>query len=376
MGISQIPAASAAGLTQQVAEFATSGTFATPASVSTVEVLLVAGGGGGGGAGTGFNAGGGGGGGQVVKKLISVVGGTSYTVTIGGGGAGGANDTASGTTGTNSSFGSLLICGGGGGGGCNSSRGGTAGNAGTNAYGGGHYASPMSAVTRVDGVVGGSNGGSMRDSGATGGGGAGGGNSSPSTQAGNAVTASGMAGIGLYGFGAGGAAITFENNNTVGKTAAANTGSGGGGAGASGSNNAGGAGGSGYCIVSYWAQEKTMAHFAELDNNNVVLQVVVIANKDTSDENGVEQEAIGIAFCKSLYGADTKWIQTSYNGNIRGQYCGLGWSYDAATDVFLPPKPYASWLRDDLSWKAPKPRPEGKWTWNEETLSWDEEELN
>jgi len=85
-----------------------------------------------------------------------------------------------------------------------------------------------------------------------------------------------------------------------------------------------------------------MAHFAELDKNNVVLQVVVIANKDTLDENGVEQEAIGIDFCKSLYGADTKWVQTSYNGNIRGQYCGLGWSYDATTDVFLPPKPYAT----------------------------------
>ena len=119
-----------------------------------------------------------------------------------------------------------------------------------------------------------------------------------------------------------------------------------------------------------------MAHFAELDKNNVVLRVVVIANKDTSNENGVEQEAIGIAFCKSLYGADTKWIQTSYNGNIRGQYCGTGFSYDAVADVFISQKPYASWVRDGLSWKAPKPRPEGKWTWNEETLSWDEEELN
>ena len=130
--------------------------------------------------------------------------------------------------------------------------------------------------------------------------------------------------------------------------------------------------------VVYLMQSGAVGYFVfeELDNNNVVLQVVVIANKDITDDNGVEQEAIGIVFCKSLYGADTKWIQTSYNGNIRGQYCGLGWSYDAATDVFLPPKPYASWLRDDLSWKAPKPRPEGKWTWNEETLSWDEEELN
>lgn len=116
-----------------------------------------------------------------------------------------------------------------------------------------------------------------------------------------------------------------------------------------------------------------MAHFAELDNNNIVLQVVVIANKDIVDDNGIEKEEKGIAFCKSLYGENTRWVQTSYNGNIRGQYCGTGWFYDEVENVFIPPKPFASWLRDGLDWKAPVPRPEGKYKWDEPTLSWVQE---
>jgi hypothetical protein len=79
-----------------------------------------------------------------------------------------------------------------------------------------------------------------------------------------------------------------------------------------------------------------MAHFAELDNNNCVLRIIVIDNKDTSDANGVEDESIGIAFCKSLFGVDTKWIQVSYNGNIRGIYPGEGDLYDTENDIFIP----------------------------------------
>jgi hypothetical protein len=79
-----------------------------------------------------------------------------------------------------------------------------------------------------------------------------------------------------------------------------------------------------------------MAHFAELDNDNRVLRVIVIANKDTSDVNGVEDESIGIAFCKQLFGADTKWLQVSYNGNIRGIYPGEKDFYDSENDVFVP----------------------------------------
>lgn len=66
-----------------------------------------------------------------------------------------------------------------------------------------------------------------------------------------------------------------------------------------------------------------MAHFAEIDNNNKVLRVVVISNQDTSDENGIEKEEIGIAFCKSLWGENTNWVQTSYNHNFRNKFAGI-----------------------------------------------------
>lgn len=79
-----------------------------------------------------------------------------------------------------------------------------------------------------------------------------------------------------------------------------------------------------------------MAHFAQLDETNKVINVIVIANKDTSDENGVENEEIGIAFCKSLFGQDTRWIQTSYNANFRGMFAGINCSYDPINDIFLP----------------------------------------
>ena len=70
-----------------------------------------------------------------------------------------------------------------------------------------------------------------------------------------------------------------------------------------------------------------MAHFAQLDSNNVVTQVIVVGNDDTSDSNGTETESIGVAFCHKLLGADTNWKQTSYNGNMRGNYAGIGYTY-------------------------------------------------
>ena len=66
-----------------------------------------------------------------------------------------------------------------------------------------------------------------------------------------------------------------------------------------------------------------MAHFAQLDSNNVVTQVIVVSNDDTSDSNGIETESIGVAFCQKLLGSDTNWKQTSYNGNSRGNYAGI-----------------------------------------------------
>ena len=98
-----------------------------------------------------------------------------------------------------------------------------------------------------------------------------------------------------------------------------------------------------------------MAHFAQLDENNVVTQVIVVSNNDTSDSNGVETESIGVAFCQKLLGADTNWKQTSYNSNMRVRYAGIGYSYNAELDAFVPPQPYASWTLDSgtADWVSP-----------------------
>lgn len=98
-----------------------------------------------------------------------------------------------------------------------------------------------------------------------------------------------------------------------------------------------------------------MAHFAQLDENNVVLNVIVVANEDCLDDDGVESEDVGIAFCQSLLGQDTIWKQTSYNGNIRKNYASIGFTYDEAKDAFIAPQPYNSWTLDEDSciWEPP-----------------------
>ena len=98
-----------------------------------------------------------------------------------------------------------------------------------------------------------------------------------------------------------------------------------------------------------------MSHFAQLDENNVVTQVIVVANEDTSDANGVEVEEIGVAFCKKLLGADTRWKQTSYNNNMRVRYAGIGYSYNEELDAFIPPQPFASWILNEetADWESP-----------------------
>ena len=123
-----------------------------------------------------------------------------------------------------------------------------------------------------------------------------------------------------------------------------------------------------------------MAHFAQLDENNIVTQVVVVANNDVKDANGNESEEIGIAFCKSLFGADTNWRQTSYNNSFRKNYASIGDTYRADIDAFVAPQPYPSWtLNEKARWEPPVPLPDdhavmgqqGKfYKWNEETLSW------
>lgn len=117
-----------------------------------------------------------------------------------------------------------------------------------------------------------------------------------------------------------------------------------------------------------------MAHFAQLDENNTVTQVIVVANEELMLD-GVENETKGIMFCKSLFGEDTRWVQTSYNGNKRKNYAGIGYTYDPVNDWFFAPQPYPSWTLDsEAKWQPPTPYPtDGKfYTWNESTLTWDE----
>lgn len=114
-----------------------------------------------------------------------------------------------------------------------------------------------------------------------------------------------------------------------------------------------------------------MAHFAKIDENNIVTQVVVVDNKDTSDAEGVEKEYIGAAFCERLLGGT--WKQTSYNGNFRKNYAGIGYTYRSDIDAFVPPKPFPSWiLNANAQWEAPVVMPtDGQmYSWDEENINW------
>jgi len=118
-----------------------------------------------------------------------------------------------------------------------------------------------------------------------------------------------------------------------------------------------------------------MAHFAEIDDNNIVLRVIVVDNQDTADEEGNEVEAIGVTFCENLLGGT--WIQTSYNDNIRANYAGPRGTYDLDNDVFLDPKPVADWVLDDnYQWVPPLPKPDdgGLWLWEQGAGEWIEHE--
>jgi len=102
-----------------------------------------------------------------------------------------------------------------------------------------------------------------------------------------------------------------------------------------------------------------MSHFAKLDNN-VVTQVI-----------RAEQDFIN----SGLVGDSFLWIQTSYNNNFRKQYAGIGYTYDKANDVFISPKPYASWALDaSFDWQPPTAMPvdDKMYNWNEDTTTWDE----
>lgn len=117
-----------------------------------------------------------------------------------------------------------------------------------------------------------------------------------------------------------------------------------------------------------------MAHFAKLDENNTVIQVDVVNNNVINNLPFPESEPIGVAFLQSIYGQDTRWVQTSYNNNFRGKYASIGGFYDPQLDVFVGAKPYPSWIRDinGTSWTTPIPEPtDGKeYIWNEEIVNW------
>jgi hypothetical protein len=115
-----------------------------------------------------------------------------------------------------------------------------------------------------------------------------------------------------------------------------------------------------------------MSHFAKLDENNIVLAVHVV-NNEVITIDGAESEQVGIEFLTGIHG-HANWKQTSYNGNFRKQYAGIGYEYDEENDVFIAPRPFDSWTLDqNFDWQPPVPRPEeGVWTWNEENQEWEE----
>lgn len=122
-----------------------------------------------------------------------------------------------------------------------------------------------------------------------------------------------------------------------------------------------------------------MSHFAQLDENNKVLQVIVVANEILLDDNGNEVEQKGIDFCKSLLGEDTRWVQTSYNASFRKCFASGGYTYDEIKDAFIPISPgYPSWIfnEETWDWEPPVPMPtteleEGKfWRWSEKNNEW------
>ena len=117
-----------------------------------------------------------------------------------------------------------------------------------------------------------------------------------------------------------------------------------------------------------------MAHFAKLDENNVVLDVNVVDNNTVNNLPFPESEPVGIAFLTEWSGGYTNWKQTSYNKSFRKNYAGIGFTYDQNLDAFIPEKPYPSWLLNinTCQWQAPVPYPNDQkpYIWDEATQSW------
>lgn len=117
-----------------------------------------------------------------------------------------------------------------------------------------------------------------------------------------------------------------------------------------------------------------MAHFAELDQNNIVINIMVVNNSDMLDINGIESEEIGIQYLTGLFG-NKRWKQTSYNNNFRYRYAGLDMVYDEEHDAFTFPKQFPSfiWSVTEGIYVPPIPKPndpQNLYDWNEESQSW------
>lgn len=117
-----------------------------------------------------------------------------------------------------------------------------------------------------------------------------------------------------------------------------------------------------------------MAHFAELDSNNIVINVVRVADGELLETDGTESELKGKQFLNDVLGQST-WVQTSINGTIRKNYAGIGDTYDSTKDAFIKPQPYSSWTLNETTciWEAPSPYPtDGNiYRWNEADQQWD-----
>jgi len=124
-----------------------------------------------------------------------------------------------------------------------------------------------------------------------------------------------------------------------------------------------------------------MATFAKIGLNSKVISVHSVHNNVLKDANGVEDENLGIEFLTNLHGWAI-WKQTSYDGSIRKNFAGIGYTYDEDRNAFIPQKPYASWILNEetCQWDAPVAMPEltqeqidnkNSYSWNEETTNWD-----
>jgi hypothetical protein len=117
-----------------------------------------------------------------------------------------------------------------------------------------------------------------------------------------------------------------------------------------------------------------MAHFAKLDDQEVVVEIIVVNNETLNNLPFPDSELVGVAFLTEWSGGHTNWKQTSYNASFRKNYTGIGYTYDSVLDAFIPPKLYPSWTlnTETCQWQAPIPYPtDGKYYyWNEDTQSW------